>query len=99
MTQAALGCHLSYETLDGPEDLVIPAGTQTGRVFNLRHRGVPDPKNSRNRGDLLVRIRVVTPTHLSKTQDDLLRSVALERGEDVAPPDKSLLGRIKSAFR
>ena len=41
MTQAALGAHLRYETLDGVEDLVIPKGTQTGKVFRLRGRGVP----------------------------------------------------------
>ena len=41
MTQAALGAHLRYETLDGVEDLVIPKGTQNGKVFRLRGRGVP----------------------------------------------------------
>ena len=40
-TQAALGAHLAFDTLDGDEDLVVPAGTQTGRVFRLRGRGVP----------------------------------------------------------
>ena len=99
LTKAALGSHVKYETLDGAEDLVIPSGTQNGRVFRLRHRGVPHGSDSRNRGDLLVRVCVITPTQLTKTQDELLRRLAEERGEEVAPPDKSLLGRIKSAFR
>jgi molecular chaperone DnaJ len=99
MTQAALGAVIAYETLDGVEDLVIPAGTQTGRApFKLRERGVP-LVNGRGRGDLLVQVRVVVPTHLSKTEEELLRQLAQERGEQVAGPDTSLLGKIRSAFR
>jgi molecular chaperone DnaJ len=98
MTQAALGLHLHYETLDGPEDLVIPAGTQTGRVFRLRERGVP-VVNGRGRGDLLVQVIVTVPTQLTKDQEELLRSFAAMRGEEVAAPDRSLLGKIRSKFR
>lgn len=98
VAQATLGVHLPFETLDGIEDLVIPAGSQNGRVFRLRGRGVPH-LNGRGRGDLIVQINVVVPTGLSKTEEELLRRFAEERGETVAPPDKSLLGKIKSAFR
>ena len=59
-TQAALGAVLPFETLDGDEDLVIPRGTQTGRVFRLRGRGVPHVQG-RGRGDLLVQVVVDTP--------------------------------------
>ena len=98
MTQAALGVHLSYDTLDGAEDLVITSGTQTGRIFRLRERGVP-VVNGRGRGDLLVQIVVAVPTQLTKEQDELLRTLAGLRGEEVAPPDRSLLGKIRSKFR
>ena len=98
MTQAALGAHLKFTTLDGEEDLVIAPGTQSGKVFRLRERGVPHV-GGRGRGDLLVQVMVVTPTHLSKTQDDWLRQVAAERGEEVAPPDRTLFGKIRSKFR
>ncbi len=98
MTQAALGAVIKYETLDGAEDLVIPVATQTGKVFKLRERGVP-LLNGRGRGDLLVQIRVAVPTHLSKSEEELLRKFAEERGESVASPDTSLFGKIKSAFR
>lgn len=98
IAQAALGLHHSFETLDGLEDLVIPAGSQNGRVFRLRGRGVPQI-NGRGRGDLIVQLNVVVPTGLSKSEEDLLRRFAEERGENVSPPDKSLLGKIKSAFR
>jgi molecular chaperone DnaJ len=53
MTQAALGHHLCYETLDGAEDLVIPKGTQTGRVFRLLV--VAFTLGRPRRGDLHVR--------------------------------------------
>ena len=98
MVQAALGAHIVYDTLDGTEDLVIPRGTQSGRVFRLRGRGVPHV-DGRGRGDLLVQVMVDTPTELTKEQEDLLRLLATERGEDVAPPDTGFLSKIRSAFK
>ncbi|HKN40462.1 MAG TPA: J domain-containing protein, partial [Acidimicrobiia bacterium] len=98
VTQAALGAHLRYETLDGVEDLVVPAGTQSGRVFRLRGRGVPH-LDGRGRGDLLVQAMVGTPTHLSAEQQELLRRFAAERGEEVAPADSRLFSKIRSAFK
>lgn len=98
MTQAALGHHISYETLDGDEDLVIPKGTQTGRVFKLRGRGVPHLA-SRGRGDLLVKVIVATPTDLRPEEAELLERFADLRGEDVRPADGGLLSRIRSAFK
>jgi molecular chaperone DnaJ len=98
LTQAALGAAFAYETLDGTEDLVVPAGTQTGRVFRLRGRGIPHV-DGRGRGDLLVQVVVDTPTALSDRQAELLRELAAERGEDVAAPETGLFSRIKSAFK
>ena len=98
MTQAALGAHIPFETLDGTEDLVIPAGTQSGREFRLRGRGVPYV-NGRSRGDLVVRVIVETPTGLSSSQEELLRRLADERGEAVAPHEGGLFSKIRSAFK
>lgn len=98
VSQAALGVHVSFPTLDGDEDLVVPAGTQNGRVFRLRGRGVPYV-DGRGRGDLLVNVVVDTPTGLTKAQEELLRQLAVERGEDVAPADTGLFSRIRSAFK
>ncbi|MDQ4089744.1 MAG: molecular chaperone DnaJ [Actinomycetota bacterium] len=98
MTQAALGAHLRYETLDGTEDLVIPRATQPGEVFRLRGRGVPDV-NGRGRGDLLVQVVVDTPTELSKEQEELLRLFAGARGEDVAPAESGFFAKVRSAFK
>jgi molecular chaperone DnaJ len=98
MTQAALGAHIPFETLDGEEDLVVPAGTQTGREFKLRGRGVPHLEG-RGRGDLIVRVVVDTPTRLSNEDEALLRKVAQSRGEDVAPEDAGFFSKIRSAFK
>ena len=97
-TQAALGADIRFETLDGTEDLVIPRGTQTGRVFRLRGRGVPHV-DGRGRGDLAVQVVVDTPADLSREQEELLRRLAAERGEEVAPPETGLRARIRSAFK
>jgi molecular chaperone DnaJ len=98
MTQATLGAHVRYETLDGDEDLVVPAGTQTGRVFRLRGRGVPHV-NDRGRGDLQVRVVVDTPAALSNEEEQLLRQLATLRGDDVAPAEKGFFSKFKSAFK
>jgi len=99
LAQAALGAVIAYETLDGTEDLVIPKGTQAGRVFRLRGRGVPRVGGGGSRGDLLVQVVVDTPTDLSKEQEELLRLLATARGEDVAPADTGFLARVRSAFK
>lgn len=97
IAQAALGTTLVLPTLDGDEDLVIPAGTQPGREFVLRGRGVPRLQG-RGRGDLRAQLVVNVPTKLDDEDAALLRRLAERRGEAVNPPDKGLFTRIKSAF-
>jgi molecular chaperone DnaJ len=96
--QAALGAHLTFATLDGDEDLVVPRGTPTGREFKLRGRGVPH-LDRRHRGDLIVQVVVQVPTDLESAEEDLLRQYATARGEEVAPTDSGFLSKIRSAFR
>jgi molecular chaperone DnaJ len=98
MTQAALGAHLRIGTLDGEEDLLVPAGTQTGRHFKLRGRGVPALRG-RGRGDLILSVEVVVPEKLSAEEAQLIRRLAELRGEDVAPREEGFFSRIKSAFQ
>jgi molecular chaperone DnaJ len=95
--QAALGVHSVLEALDGELDLVVPAGTQHGREFVARGRGIPH-LNGRGKGNLRVRVSVVVPTELSEEQEQLLRQLAEASGHEVAPPDKGIFSRIKSAF-
>ncbi|MGV3760309.1 MAG: J domain-containing protein, partial [Actinomycetota bacterium] len=97
-TQAALGAHLEFETLDGTEDLVIPRGTPSGREFRLRGHGVPHLER-RTRGDLVVRVLVDVPTELGEREEELLRQLAEERGEAVAPAEEGFFSKIRSAFR
>jgi molecular chaperone DnaJ len=69
--QAALGATLSVETVDGPVDLKIPAGTQPGTVFRLKGKGVPSLRGG-NRGDQFVTARVQVPGKLTKGQREAL---------------------------
>jgi molecular chaperone DnaJ len=80
------------------EDLLIPRGTQTGKVFRLRGRGVPHV-DGRGRGDLLVQLVVETPEQLTDDQEALLRQFAEARGDEVAPADTGFFARVRSAFR
>jgi len=97
MTQAALGASVEFETLDGPQTISIAPGTQSGHVVRVRGHGVPHVRG-RGRGDLLVQVAVETPTGLSKQQEELLRQLAADRGEDVAARDEGLMSRLRSAF-
>lgn len=98
MTQAALGAHLPFETLDGAEEITVAGGTQSGRQIRLRGKGVPN-LGRHGRGDLLVTVVVDTPTEVTKTQEELLRQLAAERGEQVAEADAGLMSRIRGAFK
>ena len=97
IAQAALGAKFVLPTLDGDEDIVVPAGTQPGREFVLRGRGVPR-LHGRGRGDLKVRVDVQVPTKLSEFEAELLKKFAESRGEEVQT-EQGLFSRIKSAFQ
>jgi molecular chaperone DnaJ len=71
-TQAALGDELEVPTIDGNGARIkIPPGTQTGTNFRLKSKGMPD-LNGHGRGNMIVRVKVVTPTKLSRKQRELL---------------------------
>jgi molecular chaperone DnaJ len=98
LAQATLGCQVEIPTLDGkPHVLKVPAGTQSGRVFVLRGKGVPRLHGG-GRGDLLVRASVVVPTDLSDEQRELLQKLAESFGTPVGQDDKGVLGKIKDAL-
>ncbi len=96
IAQASLGTKFLLSTLDGDEEIVVAAGTQPGREFVLRQRGVPKLQG-RGRGDLRVQVRVDVPTKLTDAEVDLLRRFAEGRGETIAS-EHGLFSRIKSAF-
>lgn len=97
IAQAALGTHITLDTLDGDEELTVPAGTQPGRQFVLKGRGVTRLQG-RGRGDLIAVVRVDVPTKLNADESDLLRQFAEGRGETIGEPAGGLFSKIKSAF-
>jgi molecular chaperone DnaJ len=98
IAQAALGMQLKVPTLDGPHSLKIPPGTQNGRVFVLKGKGVPSLRGQ-GRGDELVRVRVIVPTKLTPEQKRLLKDLDDTLGTPSdSPDDKGLLGKIKDAL-
>ncbi len=71
---ACLGGELAVPTLDGKVMLKIPSETQTGKLFRLRGKGVK-PVRGGEIGDLLCRVRVETPVHLTKEQEEIIRKL------------------------
>lgn len=82
MTAAALGTTITLETFDGPQEIQIPAGTQSGDVITLKGLGVNHLRGG-GRGDLRVQVEVRTPTQLTDEQKNLLKQFSELRGEDL----------------
>jgi molecular chaperone DnaJ len=72
--QAALGATLAVPTVDGAEEVAIPAGVQSGHEIRLRGKGVPRLRGA-GRGDLHVVVNVVVPSKLSKRERELLKQL------------------------
>ncbi len=96
-SQAALGGTIQVPTLDGPEELELGPGTQTGEVFRLRGRGMPDPR-SRVRGDLLVQVNIEVPRKVSGKHRKLLEELAEIEHAQVSPHRKTFFDKLKEYF-
>ena len=96
-TQAALGSTIEVPTLDGKVKMKIPGGTQSGKVFRLRGKGIPH-LNGYQRGDQHVRVTVEVPEKLSRKQRDLLEQFAANSGEDSNPQSKGFFDKVKELF-
>jgi molecular chaperone DnaJ len=97
IAQAALGAEIDVPTLSGKVKMKIPAGTQSGKVFRMKGRGITDVQGY-HQGDQHVRINVETPTHLTARQKELLKEFAAAGGEDINPLGKSFLEKMKDLF-
>ncbi|HSG41715.1 MAG TPA: DnaJ C-terminal domain-containing protein, partial [Anaerolineales bacterium] len=73
---AILGGEANVETMNGTVKLNIPAGTQPEQVFRLAGRGMPNVKNQKEVGNLLVKIKVQIPKYLSQKQRELLEEAS-----------------------
>lgn len=93
--QAALGAEIPVKTLDGEQNLKIPAGTQTGTVFRIKSEGMP-VLGGRGKGDLFVAATVITPKHLTKDQRKLLEQLA--EIEDTEFQDESFMDKVRNIF-
>ncbi|NEX22511.1 molecular chaperone DnaJ [Thiorhodococcus mannitoliphagus] len=97
---AALGGDMEVPTLDGKVMLKIPAGTQTGKMFRVRNKGVK-PVRGGVVGDLICRVTLETPVNLTDRQAELLRefeSSVQEGGSRHNPQSHSWLDGVKSFF-
>jgi molecular chaperone DnaJ len=95
--QASLGMEIQIPTLDGEHTLKIPEGTQPGTVFRIRSKGVP-VLNGHGKGDLLVEIKVQTPTRLNKRQKELLQELETTVRVENKPQRRTILSKVKDIF-
>lgn len=98
---AALGGQVEVPTLDGKTYVTVPEGTQTGKVFRLRGKGIQNLR-TKEPGDLYLHLEVETPVNLSNKQKTLLRDFEAslkEGGEKHNPKSQSFFDRMKNFFK
>jgi molecular chaperone DnaJ len=98
MVQAAIGGEFKVPTLDGGEALVkIPEGTQSGKQFRLRSKGMPVLR-SRDVGDLYIQAQVETPQNLTRRQRELLAEFEKESSAQTQPESDGFFKKLKGMF-
>ncbi|MBX7156862.1 MAG: molecular chaperone DnaJ [Verrucomicrobiae bacterium] len=95
---AALGGEIEIPTLQGPSTLKIPAGTQNGKVFRLRHKGIPDLK-TKIAGDLHIRTTIEVPTRLSVEEKKKLEEFSKLSHHENYPAHRSFFEKAKAFFK
>ena len=95
--QAVLGAQIDVPTLEGKVKMRVPAGTQSGKLFRLRGKGIA-VLGGYGKGDQLVSVVVEVPEKISKQQKKLIAELAVEMGEEVHPQQKSFLDKLKGLF-
>ena len=98
IVQAALGATPTVETLDGPVELELPAGTQPGEVRVLRGKGMPVLQGF-GHGDQRVLVNVSVPRRLTDEQRRLLEEFEAASDEHTYRHDEGFFEKLKSAFR
>ena len=96
--QAALGDTVEVPTVHGNVEMVIPAGTQTGKTFRLKGKGAPRLRGG-SQGDQLVTVKIVTPTKLNDAQKEAILAFAKASGDEkVAPQKKGFFNKVKDVL-
>jgi molecular chaperone DnaJ len=99
VVQAALGTDLQVPGLTGEEKLKIPEGTQSGAVFRIKGKGMPDPRGG-GKGDLYYHVRVMTPVKLTREQRKLVEQLGTTLKVENKPADRNstLFDKVKDIF-
>ncbi len=95
--EAVLGSTLEVPTLEGKVSMKLPPGSQSGRVFRLRGKGIPAYAGY-GKGDQLVTVMVEVPSKVTKNQRKLIEELASEMGTETHPHQATFLGKLKSLF-
>ena len=95
--QATLGDEIEVPTLDGKVKLKITEGTQSGTIFRLKEKGIPNLRGH-GRGDQHVRVKVLTPQKLNDKQREILQEFAKASGENINPEQKNFFKKVKDIF-
>ena len=98
MTTATLGGQIEVPTIGaGRARIKIPAGTQSGRQFRLRGKGMPE-LNGGFVGDMIIETSVETPVNLTKRQRELLEEFAAEGGDTISPRSEGFFTKVKDLW-
>jgi len=97
ISQATLGAEIEVPTVDGQSKLTIPAGTQPGKIFTVKGKGVPHLR-SNGRGDELVVVNVEVPSRLTADQRKLFEQLAQTMGTEVRPQERSFFDKLKEVL-
>ena len=95
--QAAMGDEFEIPGIDGPVNIKIPEGTQSGKELRIRGRGIPY-LNERGKGDLIVKVLVQIPRKLSRAQRELVSKLAESMAVDNKPASPGLMEKMKDLF-
>ncbi len=95
--QAVLGTDLEVPTLEGCVTMKLPPGTQSGKIFRLRGKGIP-AYGGVGKGDELVTIMVEVPDAVSRQQRKLIEELAAEMGTETHPHQRGFLAKLKDLF-
>lgn len=95
--QAALGDEIEIPTLEGAEKLCIPPGTQPGRMFRIKSKGVPVLQRDQ-RGDQVVTVNIQIPTSLSEEQKELFEKLGQSLGTEIKIQERGFFDKIKDVL-
>ena len=97
---AALGGQIEVPTCDGgKQKIAVPEGTQSGRQFRVRGKGMPVMRGGGMAGDLYIEVAVETPVKLSKKQKEMLRAFEKEAETGCHPETEGFFKRVKEFWK